>query len=115
MVKVKMRKMEAIFLLVMISIAMSKSSVIACGSPYCRPPVYKPPTVPSPNVPYNPPGGGKCPIDALKLGACVDLLNHLVHIAFCSVWLDTSSWLHLPTSYLTGGDISSDLSSTRHF
>ncbi|XP_057828422.2 36.4 kDa proline-rich protein [Cryptomeria japonica] len=80
MVKVKMRKMEAIFLLVMISIAMSKSSVIACGSPYCRPPVYKPPTVPSPNVPYNPPGGGKCPIDALKLGACVDLLNHLVHI-----------------------------------
>ncbi|XP_071689285.1 cortical cell-delineating protein-like [Rutidosis leptorrhynchoides] len=70
--------------------------------PHPRPPIAKPPVVKPPpiNLPpvFNPPSGGQpgtpcppspiymptpeptCPINALKLGACVDLLGGLVHI-----------------------------------
>ncbi|GLJ25677.1 hypothetical protein SUGI_0491970 [Cryptomeria japonica] len=42
------------------------------------------PKVPGHGMPGKPgsstPGSGSCPIDALKLGACVDLLGGLVHV-----------------------------------
>ncbi|KAI3822303.1 hypothetical protein L1987_09892 [Smallanthus sonchifolius] len=62
------------------------------------PPVLPPPVIPPPVIvpppsssylPYTPPGGGTgggggvtptCPVNALKLGACVDVLRGLVHI-----------------------------------
>ncbi|KAB8441752.1 hypothetical protein FH972_025140 [Carpinus fangiana] len=69
-----------------------------------KPPIVKPPTVhpppyvprPSPPyvprppvVPYPPPASGTCPIDTLKLGACVDLLSGLVHVGIGSSAKDT--------------------------
>ncbi|KAB2597076.1 36.4 kDa proline-rich protein-like [Pyrus ussuriensis x Pyrus communis] len=57
--------------------------------PVTIPPIVKPPVTnpPSPGTPCPPPPGkpspaskGTCPIDTLKLGACVDLLGGLVHI-----------------------------------
>ncbi|KAI3714854.1 hypothetical protein L6452_21814 [Arctium lappa] len=107
--------------------------------PVVTPPIVKPPiTIPPVVTPpvLNPPSGGKpgapcppppfvpapaptCPIDALKLGACVDLLGGLVHIGLgdpvvnqcCPIlaglveleaavfayylWQDSSSWLHV--------------------
>ncbi|KAJ4705621.1 36.4 kDa proline-rich protein-like [Melia azedarach] len=58
----------------------------------CPPPPYSPtpkppplpkikPTPPSPvPKPPSPPKQKTCPVDALKLGACVDLLGGLVHV-----------------------------------
>ncbi|KAI8021386.1 pEARLI1-like lipid transfer protein 1 [Camellia lanceoleosa] len=46
--------------------------------PVTIPPVTNPPTTAKPCPP--PPGAQTCPIDTLKLGACVDLLGGLVHI-----------------------------------
>lgn len=44
-------------------------------------PPYTPPYVPPPTPPSPSPGRGKtCPIDALKLNACVDVLGGLVHV-----------------------------------
>ncbi|PIA25259.1 hypothetical protein AQUCO_12000006v1 [Aquilegia coerulea] len=63
--------------------------------PVTLPPIVNPPVVTFPPVTGNPPGAGgipcpppppspsqekTCPIDSLKLGACVDLLGGLVHI-----------------------------------
>ncbi|KAD6795032.1 hypothetical protein R6Q59_021062 [Mikania micrantha] len=53
--------------------------------PITLPPVVNPPTggtpgVPCPPQPFVPVPAPTCPIDALKLGACVDLLGGLVHI-----------------------------------
>lgn len=54
----------------------------ACPSPPpkcregCRP---SPPYVPTPYVP-SPQTGGKCPIDALKLGVCANVLDGLINI-----------------------------------
>ncbi|PSS36119.1 Proline-rich protein [Actinidia chinensis var. chinensis] len=45
--------------------------------PVTLPPVTKPPTA-KPCPP--PPASATCPIDTLKLGACVDLLGGLIHI-----------------------------------
>ncbi|KAL8478198.1 hypothetical protein ACS0TY_030189 [Phlomoides rotata] len=42
-----------------------------------KPPVVKPPTIPKPPSPKP---QETCPIDILKLGACVDVLSGLVHI-----------------------------------
>lgn len=56
--------------------------------PIINPPVIRPPPSSS-YPPYTPPGGGgggspppvtKCPIDALKLGLCLDVLGGLVHV-----------------------------------
>ncbi|XP_042439418.1 14 kDa proline-rich protein DC2.15-like [Zingiber officinale] len=44
----------------------------SCPSPS---PPKKPPTPPSPSN-----GGGKCPIDALKLGVCADVLSALLNV-----------------------------------
>ncbi|KAK8918588.1 36.4 kDa proline-rich protein [Platanthera zijinensis] len=51
-------------------------------SPPPPPPNYSPPPPPQeiPCPPPPPEGGGTCPIDALKLGACVDVLGGLIHI-----------------------------------
>ncbi|KAL3532295.1 hypothetical protein ACH5RR_005816 [Cinchona calisaya] len=54
--------------------------------PVTLPPIVKPPvTIPPittnpPKAKPCPPPPAKCPIDTLKLGACVDLLGGLVHI-----------------------------------
>ncbi|CAI0490074.1 unnamed protein product [Linum tenue] len=56
--------------------------------PITNPPVVLPPPSVTPSPPCSScyPGGGggatqpRCPIDALKLGACVDVLGGLVHI-----------------------------------
>ncbi|XP_027337432.1 36.4 kDa proline-rich protein-like [Abrus precatorius] len=52
-----------------------------------NPPLLPPPvTYPPPTSPYPPPHGGgpppqrTCPIDALKLGLCLDVLGGLVHV-----------------------------------
>ncbi|KAJ4803041.1 Bifunctional inhibitor/lipid-transfer protein/seed storage 2S albumin superfamily protein [Rhynchospora pubera] len=54
-----------------------------CPSPTPKPkpnPPYVPtPSVPTPSVP-SPSSGGKCPIDALKLGVCANVLNGLINI-----------------------------------
>ena len=65
--------------------------VMACN--YCPPALKPPPTVPvmsppkapttpmvPPTTPATPPTSGTCPLDALKLGACVDVLGGLVHL-----------------------------------
>ena len=57
--------------------------VMGCGSYHC-PPGGGTPSVPSAGG--SPIGGGSgggsssCPLDAVKLGACVDLLGGLVHV-----------------------------------
>ncbi|CAN6460786.1 unnamed protein product [Victoria cruziana] len=48
----------------------------SCGTPST--PSYKPPT-PKP-YPKPPSGSGYCPVDALKLGSCADLLHGLLHL-----------------------------------
>ncbi|XP_062227511.1 36.4 kDa proline-rich protein-like [Phragmites australis] len=51
--------------------------------PYVPPtPPYVPPTPPyvPPTPPPTPPTGRTCPIDALKLNACVDVLGGLIHL-----------------------------------
>ncbi|XP_054808311.1 36.4 kDa proline-rich protein [Prosopis cineraria] len=42
--------------------------------------VYPPPTAPSPPYWGVPPPQVRCPIDALKLGLCLDVLQGLVHV-----------------------------------
>ncbi|XP_068654443.1 36.4 kDa proline-rich protein-like [Aristolochia californica] len=56
--------------------------------PFVPSPVYNPPPT---NVPCPPPPPKQetCPIDTLKLGACVDLLGGLVHIGIGSSAKDT--------------------------
>ncbi|CAM0902737.1 unnamed protein product [Alopecurus aequalis] len=44
-------------------------------TPPPTPPIVKPPPPPTPSSPT-----GKCPVDPLKLLACVDALNGLVHV-----------------------------------
>lgn len=66
----------------MVAIATSVSPVMGCGSYNCNPSHGHSPSTPSGpggSIPGGN-GGGSCPIDALKLGACVDLLGGLVHV-----------------------------------
>ncbi|OEL34370.1 hypothetical protein BAE44_0004605 [Dichanthelium oligosanthes] len=51
------------------------------GRKACPPPPTPTPTPPTPA----PPSSDKCPIDALKLGACVDVLGNEVHIGDANV------------------------------
>jgi hypothetical protein len=52
--------------------------------PYVPSPPYNPPYTPPYSPPYNPPSpppaGKTCPIDTLKLNACVDVLSGLLHL-----------------------------------
>ncbi|XP_076935141.1 uncharacterized protein LOC143601676 [Bidens hawaiensis] len=49
--------------------------------PVVTPPIVKPPTgKPCPPPKFSPVPSATCPIDTLKLGACVDLLGGLVHV-----------------------------------
>ncbi|XP_020590191.1 14 kDa proline-rich protein DC2.15-like [Phalaenopsis equestris] len=58
-----------------------------CPVPPSPPPPCSPGTNPSPNPNPNPnpnpspSGGGRCPIDTLKLGVCADVLNGLINIS----------------------------------
>ncbi|MBA0790363.1 hypothetical protein Gohar_015020, partial [Gossypium harknessii] len=53
------------------------------------PPIVKPPSPGTPCPPPPPPAQQTCPIDTLKLGACVDVLGGLVHIGIGSSAKDT--------------------------
>ncbi|MBA0686460.1 hypothetical protein Goari_014062, partial [Gossypium aridum] len=58
--------------------------------PVVRPPPVETPCPPPPPVLYPPPPAQQtCPIDTLKLGACVDVLGGLVHIGIGSSAKDT--------------------------
>ncbi|GLJ24682.1 hypothetical protein SUGI_0472060 [Cryptomeria japonica] len=62
-----MKKTVAVLLIVMIEVATSMRVLMAWN------PVPQPPPAPAP-------APAKCPLDALKLGACVEVLSGLVHI-----------------------------------
>eukprot|EP00252_Welwitschia_mirabilis_P022820 TRINITY_DN6282_c0_g1_i1.p1 TRINITY_DN6282_c0_g1~~TRINITY_DN6282_c0_g1_i1.p1 ORF type:complete len:134 (+),score=16.34 TRINITY_DN6282_c0_g1_i1:87-488(+) len=51
---------------------------VCCG--YCPPATVKPSPAPATTSP-TPPSPVYCPINVLKLGACVDLLGGLVHVS----------------------------------
>merc|ERR1711915_1027854 len=71
----KMGKAGAMLLIVMISAATTMPMlVLSCDSP----PAATPPSVPGSGSSL--PGGRSCPLDALEVGACVDLLGGLVHL-----------------------------------
>lgn len=79
-----MAKAVALFFIAMICAATTMPGfVMGCGTHHC-PPGGGTPRVPSGGS--SPAGGGSsggsssCPLDALKLGACVDLLGGLVHV-----------------------------------
>ena len=79
-----MTKAVALLFIVMIATATTIPTLVTgCGSYNC-PPVARTPTVPgSGSIPADGRSGGgssSCPLDALKLGACVDLLGGLVHL-----------------------------------
>uniref|UniRef100_A0A0C9QNJ0 TSA: Wollemia nobilis Ref_Wollemi_Transcript_16266_793 transcribed RNA sequence n=1 Tax=Wollemia nobilis TaxID=56998 RepID=A0A0C9QNJ0_9CONI len=75
-----MKKAMALLFIVMIEAAASIPFLVACGSYKCPPS----PKIPKPPSGSTPPSGGspkgKCPLDTLKLGACVDVLGGLVHV-----------------------------------
>ncbi|KAJ6921723.1 36.4 kDa proline-rich protein isoform X2 [Populus alba x Populus x berolinensis] len=55
--------------------------------PPIKPPKPPPPVIPTPPIekpPPTPPKQETCPIDTLKLGACVDVLGGLVHVGIGS-------------------------------
>ncbi|CAN1748105.1 Lipid transfer protein EARLI 1 [Linum perenne] len=55
------------------------SMVSACGGG-CPTPKPKPKPKPKPTPTPTPSGGGKCPIDVLKLGVCADVLGSLLKL-----------------------------------
>nr|AGQ04563.1 LTP1 [Oryza officinalis] len=67
----KLQVCAALFLAVNMVISMQMAAVQAC-EPYC--PTPTPPVMPPPSPSG---GGGKCPIDALKLSVCANVLNLL--------------------------------------
>ncbi|GLJ25697.1 hypothetical protein SUGI_0492190 [Cryptomeria japonica] len=66
-----MAKPAAILFIAMIAMAMSVGPVMGCGSHKCGP---------SGGGSSGTPSTGRCPLNALKLGACVDVLNGLAHV-----------------------------------
>nr|APC63892.1 lipid transfer protein T2 [Linum usitatissimum] len=58
---------------------LSFSMASACGGG-CPTPKPKPKPKPKPTPTPTPSGGGKCPIDALKLGVCADVLGSLLKL-----------------------------------
>ncbi|XP_059076555.1 36.4 kDa proline-rich protein-like [Cryptomeria japonica] len=76
-----MTKAGAVVFIVLIQVATTMPSIMAWTPP--PPPTYPPPPPPTSVTKCPPPpptSAAKCPLDALKLGACVDLLGGLVHI-----------------------------------
>lgn len=69
-----MKRAIALVFIVMVEVAM------AHGGVYKYPPTPKTPKIPSTPKPPSTPSTGKCSLDILKLGACVDLLSGLVHV-----------------------------------
>lgn len=76
--------------LLLLALSLIAQLAPAAACPHCPkpkppppppPPKVKPPpsSVPCPPPPYTPSPTGKCPINTLKLLACVDALNGLVH------------------------------------
>ncbi|CAI0482688.1 unnamed protein product [Linum tenue] len=57
----------------------SMASACGGGCPNPKPTPTAKPTPPSPTTPSTG-GGGKCPIDALKLGVCADVLANLLNL-----------------------------------
>ncbi|CAN6476753.1 unnamed protein product [Victoria cruziana] len=62
-------------LVAMVLIQCAAACYPSCGEPVYKPPVYKPPVV-KPKYPAYP----HCPVDALKLGVCADLLHGLLNL-----------------------------------
>ncbi|CAI0482660.1 unnamed protein product [Linum tenue] len=59
----------------------SMASACGGGCPNPKPTPTAPPTPrPTPPTPKPTPRGGKCPIDALKLGVCADVLANLLNL-----------------------------------
>ncbi|GJN26482.1 hypothetical protein PR202_gb14414 [Eleusine coracana subsp. coracana] len=79
----KNHRIAAVLLIVVSVLAAQLSPAAACPTcPTPKPPPPPPTPVPCPPPPpYTPPStpSGKCPINTLKLLACVDALNGLVH------------------------------------
>uniref|UniRef100_A0A0D6R162 Bifunctional inhibitor/plant lipid transfer protein/seed storage helical domain-containing protein n=1 Tax=Araucaria cunninghamii TaxID=56994 RepID=A0A0D6R162_ARACU len=79
-----MKKAMALLFIAMIEAAATMPFVMACGSYKCppSPTIPKPPWIPKPPYGGSPPviPKDKCPLNALKLGACVDVLGGLVHV-----------------------------------
>ncbi|GER51607.1 lipid-transfer protein [Striga asiatica] len=82
-------KILAILLISMLSLSSAADPILQTNCATCSPvvvpklpvpPVTVNPKPPVTTVPKLPPANGGCPIDTLKLGACVDLLGGLVHI-----------------------------------
>jgi len=74
------KTLEFLFM-IMIAVATIMSPVVGCGSYNCNPSNGHTPSTPRVPPGSSPSGSGRsCPIDALKLGACVDLLGGLVHL-----------------------------------
>ncbi|MCD7466476.1 hypothetical protein HAX54_003225 [Datura stramonium] len=65
-------------LFIFILVISSFSPIFGCG--HCKKHKKKPISNPPPPSPIEPPTTTSCPIDTIKLGACVDLLGGLVHI-----------------------------------
>nr|AGQ04556.1 LTP1 [Oryza longistaminata] len=66
----------AVFVLALnMVITMQMGAVVQACEPYC--PTPTPPVTPPPSPPSGGGGGNKCPIDALKLGVCANVLNLL--------------------------------------
>ncbi|KAM3360604.1 hypothetical protein BC332_18280 [Capsicum chinense] len=70
--KTKITTLSFIFILVISSL----TPILGCG--HCKNHKKKPIIVSAPPPPIE--GATTCPIDTIKLGACVDLLGGLVHI-----------------------------------
>lgn len=75
-----MKKVAALCFIFMIQVATNMAPIMAACSGYT---CILPPVIPGgPGSGGSTPGGStaKCPLNALKLGACVDLLQGLVHV-----------------------------------
>ncbi|KAK4728532.1 hypothetical protein R3W88_021520 [Solanum pinnatisectum] len=63
---------------------MVSSTYVPCPPPPHHKPHPKPHPTPTPSTPSTPSSKGKCPKDTLKLNACANLLNDLVHLVIGS-------------------------------
>ncbi|GLJ25679.1 hypothetical protein SUGI_0491990 [Cryptomeria japonica] len=66
------KKAGALVMICMIGLATCMPCVMARSSRKCSPP--------PPGIPGLAPGTGTCPLNALKLGACVDALGGVAHV-----------------------------------
>ncbi|XP_028760764.1 36.4 kDa proline-rich protein-like [Neltuma alba] len=75
-------KIYASLIICMLVISSSVTPSLSCTSCRHKPPKkHKPkPKLPPPLLPPAPPAEATCPVDTVKLGACVDLLGGIVHV-----------------------------------